>query len=102
MPENPDAQIREALEQIDAMGPAHDIPTAPQMWSRLQFRLAYTARKKRARADTDALLIAAFVLGFVMWMTWSSWQSASLIVVLTAAAAVGAVFCLGFRRTFRS
>jgi hypothetical protein len=102
MPEKLQQQIRYALQQVDAEAPVHDPPTSAQVWSRLQFRLAYRARRDSDTSHTGILFAAMYLLAFLMWMTWSEWFSASLIAVLASAAAAAGFLCLHISRSFRN
>jgi hypothetical protein len=92
-------QIRHAFEQVDEAAPPHDLPASGQVWSRLQFQLAYRPRRNSYSSHTGTLLVALYLFAFLMWMTWSGWLRASLIAVLaSAAAASGFLFLHGSRR----
>jgi hypothetical protein len=101
MAEELDQQMRHTLAQIDEAAPPHDLPTSAQVWSRLQFRLAYRARGENYAAHTSTLFAALYLLGFLVWITWSGWLSASLIALLAFAAAAGGWLCLRVSRRFR-
>jgi hypothetical protein len=94
-------QIRHAFEQVDAAAPPHDLPASRQVWSRLQFQLAYRPRGNSYSSHTGILLVALYLFGFLMWMSWSGWLSASLVAVLASAAAASGFLCLHVSRRFR-
>jgi hypothetical protein len=102
MTEKLEQQIRYTLEQADAAAPPHDLLTSAQVWLRLQFRLGHRPRRDSYASHSGPLFAALYVLGFVMWMTWSEWFSASVIAVLGFAAAAAGLFCLHVSRKFRS
>jgi len=83
--------IRSALQQSDSMAEPHNLPTAAEVWSRLQFRLAYQPPRLRYLSEAGTLLPALYVLVFVIWATTSVCSGATLLAVL-ASAAVAAVF----------
>ena len=95
-------QIRHALEQLEMAAPPHDLPTSTQVWSRLQFRLAWRPRRKGHTFEADSLLAALYVLAFALWTTWSGWLSESLLAVLACAAAAAVFLFLQVSRSFRS
>lgn len=95
-------QIRHALEQLEMAAPPHDLPTSTQVWSRLQFRLAWRPRGKGHTFEADSLLAALYVLAFTLWTTWSGWLSESLLAVLACAAAAAVFLFLQVSRSFRS
>lgn len=102
MKEELQQQIRHALEQLEMAAPPHDLPTSTEVWSRLQFRLAWRPRGKGHTFETGALLAALYVLAFVLWTTWSGWLSESLLAVLAGATAAAVFFFLQVSRSFRS
>jgi hypothetical protein len=102
MPEELDQQIHHALTELDASSPAHDLPSDAEVWSRLQFRLAYRLRAAKFTAHTGALPAAVYVLALLVWVTWSRSLSAGLIAVLAIAAVVAGALCLRVSRMFRS
>ena len=95
-------QIRRALEQIDEAAPSHTLPTSAQVWSRLQFRLAYRPRRDRYNAQEGTLMPALYILAFLLWFTWSGWLSVSFLAVLGSATGVAMYFLLHLSRVFRS
>ena len=95
-------QTRRALEQLDGASSPHTLPTSAQVWSRLQFRLAYRPRGDRYNSQAGNLLPALYVLAFLLWFTWSGWLSVSLLAVLGSAAGVAMYFLLHLSRVFRS
>jgi uncharacterized membrane protein (DUF485 family) len=95
-------QIRRAILQSEAAVAPHDLPTSAQVWSRLQFRLAYRPPRDRYAWHASTLLVALYVLAFLLWTTWSGWLSASLLAVLASAAAVAVSLLLRISRIFRS
>jgi len=95
-------QIRRAILHAEAAAAPHDLPTSRQAWSRLQFRLAYRPARGRYTVHASTLGVALYVLAFLSWMTWSGWLSASLLAVLTSAAAGAVCLSLHISRIFRS
>jgi len=102
MPDKSHREIQDLFGQLDAAAPPHDLPASGQVWSRLQFRLAYRPRKDSDGSDTGSLLVAAYVLAFLIWTYWSGWLSAGLIAALASAAAAAAFLLLRVSRYFRS
>lgn len=94
-------QIQHTLESLDEAAPRLDLPTSAQVWSRLQFRLAYRPRRDRYTWLAGTLLVALYVLAFLMWLTWSGWWSASLLAVLGSAAGAALYLLLHVSRIFR-
>ncbi len=88
-----DQLIREVFAHPDAQAVPDDLSTAAEAWSRLQFRLAYRPRRDKFTLRTGTLLAALYVLAFLIWVSWSGWMSAGLLVVV-AAAATAAIFLL--------
>lgn len=95
-------QIRRAIVQMEEAAAPHDLPTSLQVWSSLQFRLAYRPPRDRYNLHPSTLLVALYVLAFLLWTTWSGWLSASLLAVLASAAAVAVSLVLRISRIFRS
>ena len=102
MPEELEQRIRHALQDADAAAALHDLPAPSQVWSRLQFRLAYRPRRETYASHASAILVAVYLLAFLMWSTWSTWLNASLIAVLAPAAAAAVFLCMHVSRNFRS
>lgn len=101
MKEELQQQIRHALEQQEKTAPPHDLPTSAQVWSRLQFRLAWRPRGKGDALQAGVLLAALYILAFVLWTSWSGWLSESLLAVLACAAAAAGFLFLQVFRSFR-
>lgn len=95
-------QIRNALEQLERASPPHHLPTSTQVWSRLQFRLGWRPRDRGYTLQAGALLVALYVLTFVLWTNWSGWLSKSLLAVLACAAGAAVFLFLQVSRSFRS
>lgn len=95
-------QIRYTLQEADSEAAPHELPSASQLWSRLQFRLAYRPRRKTGASHASILLVAVYLLAFMMWSAWPAWLNASLIAVLALAAAAAVFLCMQVSRTFRS
>ena len=95
-------RVRHAFEQLDKAAPSHDMPTSAQLWPRLQFRLAYQPRTHRHDTQTNALWVALYILGFLMWLTWSGWLSVSLLAVLASAGSAAVFFLVRVSRSFRT
>jgi hypothetical protein len=95
-------RVRHAFEQLDKAAPSHDLPTSPEVWSRLQFRLAYQPRTDRHSPQTSTLWVALYILGFLMWLTWSGWLSVSLLAVLASAGSAALFFLVRVSRSFRT
>lgn len=102
MTEGPQQQVRSALEQMEAAAPPHDLPTSAQVWSRLQFRLAYRPRRDGSTWQPSTLLVALYVLALLLWTTRTGWLSVSLLAVLACAAVAAAYIALRVSRSFRS
>lgn len=102
MPEELQQQIRQALEQLETTVKPHDLPTAAQVWSRLQFRLAYRPSRGDSSSQTGALLAALYVLALLIWTTGPERLSAGLLAVVASAAAAVAFLFLQIARRFRS
>jgi hypothetical protein len=101
MPEEAEQQIRRALEQLNA---ATDLtlPTAGQVWSRSQFRLAYRPRRNAGAPHFGMLLAGLYVLALVLWTAWSGWSSIGLLTMVSFAALAACVFARSITRSFRS
>lgn len=95
-------QIRHALEQLEKAAPPHHLPTSMQVWSRLQFRLAWRPRGKGDALQASTLLAAVYVLVFMLWTTWSGSLSESLLAVLACATVAAGCLFLQVSRSFRS
>lgn len=102
MGEEFEQQIRRAIVQSEMAAAPHPLPSSPQAWSRLQFRLTYRPRRDRCALPASTLLVALYVLAFLLWTTWSGWLSASLLAVLASAAAAAVSLLLRISRIFRS
>jgi len=102
MSEQLDQQVQHALAELDASCPPHDLPSDAQVWSRLQFRLAYRPRRANVAGHAGALLVSVYVLVLLVWVTRSASLFVSLVGVLAFAAAAAVVLCLRINRTFRS
>src|ERR1700690_1398884 len=87
MAEKAEQQIRLALEQLNA---ATDLtlPTAGQVWSRSQFRLAYGPRGNAGASHFGMLLAGLYVHAIATSSTWSGWSSIGLLTM-------GALLCVG-------
>ena len=101
MPEKTEQPIRHALEQLNA---ATDltVPTAGQVWSRSQFRLAYRPRRNAGASHFGMLLAGLYVLALVLWTAWSGWSSIGLLTMVAFAAVAACVFARSISRSFRS
>jgi hypothetical protein len=102
MTEHLEQRIRHLLETADSAAAPHELPPASQVWSRMQFRLAYRPRRETYASRAGAILVAVYILSFLMWSAWSTWLNASLITVLTLAAAAAGFLCMHISRRFRS
>ncbi len=102
MPEELEQRIRHMLQEADSAAAPHELPAPSQVWSRLQFRLAYRPRRDTYAPDGSTILVAVSLLAFLMWSTWSTWLDASLIAVLVPAAAAAVFLCMHVSRNFRS
>lgn len=94
-------QIHHTLKSLDEAAPPHDLPTPAQVWSRLQFRLAYRPGRDRYTSQAGTLLAALYILAFLMWFTWSGWLTTSLLAVLGSAAGTALYLLLRVSRIFR-
>ena len=101
MPEKAEQQIRRALEQLNA---ATDLtlPTAGQVWSQSQFRLAYRPRRNAGASHFGMLLAGLYVLALMLSTTWSGWSSIGLLTMVAIAAVAACVFAGSISRSFRS
>lgn len=102
MPEELEQRIRHALQEADSAAAPRELPASSQVWSRLQFRLAYRPRKETYASHVSTILVAVYLLAFLMWSTWSTWLEASLIAVLAPATAAAVFLCMHVSRNFRS
>jgi fatty acid desaturase len=102
MPEEMEQRIRHTLQEADSAAAPHELPNPSQVWSRLQFRLAYRPRKETYASHVSTILVAVYLLAFLMWSTWSTWLDASLIAVLAPATAAAVFLCMHVSRNFRS
>lgn len=101
MPEKTEEQIRRALEHLNATTDL-TLPTAGQVWSRSQFRLAYRPRRNAGASHFRILLVGLYVLALVLWTTWSGWSSIGLLTMVAFAAVAACVFARSISRSFRS
>lgn len=95
-------QIRQALERLDAEAAPHDLPGTAEAWSRLQFRLAYRARKDDSTLEAGSLLVALYVLAFLIWTTWCGWLSAAILAAVATIAAAAMILSSRLSRSFRN
>jgi hypothetical protein len=102
MSEELEQRIRYALQEADSAAAPHELPAPSQVWSRLQFRLAFRPRRETYASHAGTILAAVYLLAFLMWSAWSTWLNASLIAVLALAAAVAVFLCMNVSRKFRS
>lgn len=102
MSEEMEQRIRYTLQAADTAATPHELPAASQVWSRLQFRLAYRPRRKTYASHAGTILVAVYLLAFMIWCDWHTWLNAGLIAVLALAAAAAAFLCMQVSRTFRS
>jgi fatty acid desaturase len=102
MPEELEQRIRHKLQEADSAAAPHELAAPSQVWSRLQFRLAYRPRRDTYATHGSIILVAVYLLAFLTWSTWSTGLDASLIAVLAAAAAVAVFLCMHVSRNFRS
>lgn len=102
MPEELNHRIRHTLQEADSAAAPHDLPAPSQVWSRLQFRLAYRPRRETYASHVSTILVAVYLLAFLMRSTWSTWPDASLIAVLAPAAAAAVFLCMRVSRNFDS
>ncbi len=94
-------QMRHAFEQLDEAAPPHDLPTSAQVWSRLQFRLAWRPRTNSYNSQASILLAALYVFVFLIWTTWSGWLSATLLTVFASAVVAATLLLVQVSRKFR-
>jgi hypothetical protein len=95
-------RIRCTLQEADSAAAPHELPAPSQVWSRLQFRLAYRPRRETYASHASTILVAVYLLAFLMWRAWSTWLNASLIAVLALAAAAAVFLGMHVSRKFRS
>ena len=101
MSEELEQRIHQLLQEVDSAAAPHEPPAPSEVWSRLQLRLAYRPRREIYASHASTILVAGYLLGFVMWSTWSTWLNASLIAVLALAAAAATFLCMHISRKFR-
>jgi hypothetical protein len=101
MPEKLEQRIHQLLQEVDSAAAPHDLPTPSQAWSRLQLRLAYRPRSETYASHASTILVAVYLLAFLMWSAWSTWLNASLIAVLALAAAAAGFLRRQVSRNFR-
>lgn len=102
MPEELEQQIQQWLQEADSAATPHELPAASQVWSRLQFRLAYRPRRETYTSHAGTILVVVYLLAFLMWTSWSIGPGLSLIGVLALAVAAAGFFCMQVSRHFRS
>jgi fatty acid desaturase len=102
MSEELEQRIRYTLQEADSVAAPHELPAPSQVWSRLQFRLAYRPRRETYASHASTILVAVYLLAFLMWSAWSTWLNSSLIGVLALAAAAAVFLCMHVSRKFRS
>jgi hypothetical protein len=102
MSEELEQDIRNILDRLDEAALTHDLPASAEMWSRLQFRLAYRPRSNRYASQASTLLAALYIFAFLMWFTWSGWLSVSLLAITVSAATASLYLTLHVSRIFRS
>jgi hypothetical protein len=95
-------RIRCTLQEADSAAAPHELPAPSQVWSRVQFRLAYRPRRETYASHASTILVAVYLLAFLMWRAWSTWLNASLIAVLALAAAAAVFLGMHVSRKFRS
>jgi hypothetical protein len=101
MPEKTEQPIRRALEQLNAATDV-TVPTAGQVWSRSQFRLAYRPRRNAGASPFGMLLAGLYVFALVLWTTWSGWSSIGLLTMVAFAAVAACVFARSITRSDRT
>ncbi|HUO59545.1 MAG TPA: hypothetical protein VMU24_02685 [Candidatus Acidoferrales bacterium] len=97
-----DRQIRDELKRLEAAFTPHGLPTSAEAWSRLQFRLAYRARREKSTPEASIFLAALYILAFLIHATWSGWVSAGLLAVVAAAFAAAGILFRCISRSFES
>jgi fatty acid desaturase len=102
MPEKLEQRIHQLLQEVDSASAPHELPAPSQVWSQLQFRLAYRPRRETYTSHATTILVAVYLLAFLMWGTWSTRLNLSLIAVLALAAAAAGFLCMHVSRHFRS
>jgi hypothetical protein len=102
MPEKLEQRIHQWLQEADSAAVPQELPTPSQLWSRLQFRLAYRPRRETYASHASTILVVAYTLSFLMWSAWSTRLNLSLIAVLALAVAAAGILCMHVSRTFRS
>jgi fatty acid desaturase len=102
MPEELKQRIHQLLQEVDSAAAPRELPAPSQVWSRLQFRLAYRPRREAYAPHASTVLVAVYLLAFLMWSAWSTWLNASVFGVLTLAAAAAGFLCMHVSRRFRS
>jgi|SRR5580704_2178938 hypothetical protein len=101
MSEKAKQQICRALQQLHAATELN-LPTAEEVWSRSEFRLAYRRRRRNSASDAAMLLPAFYGLAVVLWTAWSGWSSIGLLAMVAFAAVAACVFVRNISRSFRS
>ena len=105
MSEGLEQRIHQLLKDADSAAAPHELPAPLQVWSRLQFRLAYRPRRETYASHANTILVAFYLLAFLMWSARSASLNLSLISLIAALAfaAFGAGFlCMHVSRRFRS
>jgi hypothetical protein len=102
MPEELDQRIHQWLQEADSAAAPQELPAPSQVWSRLQFRLAYRPRIEAYAPHASTILVVVYLLAFLMWSTWSTSLHSSLIAVLVLAVAAAGFLCMLVSRHFRS
>jgi hypothetical protein len=102
MPEELEQRIHQLLREVDSAAAPHELAAPSQVWSRLQLRLAYSPRRETYTSHATTILVAVYLLAFLIWSTWSTRLNLSLIAVLALATAAAGFLCMRVARHFRS
>jgi hypothetical protein len=102
MPEELEQRIHQWLQEADSAAAPQELPAPSQVWSRLQFRLAYRPRRETYASHVSTILVVIYLLAFLMSSAWSTRLNLSLIAVLALAVAAAGFLCVHVARHFRS
>lgn len=97
-----DQRIRHLLQEVDSAAAPHEVPAPSEVWSRVQFRLAYRPRKETYTWLGSPILIAVYLLAFLMWSTSTAWINLGLIAMLAVSIVSSMLLCVHGARKIRS
>lgn len=94
-----DQRIRHMLQQVDSAAEPHEVPAPSEVWSRVQFRLAYRPRNETYSLLGGPIVIAVSLLAFLMWSTSTAWINLSIIAIIAISIVSSVLLCiLGARK----